>query len=387
MKKTSALAIIPVMLAFFCMGFVDLVGTAADSMKTEFNLTNTEKGILPMLVFLWFFIFSVPTGMLMNKIGRKKTVLLSLAVTLLALMLPLIGGSILWVMYIALSLLGIGNALMQTSLNPLVSVVSKGSNLASTLTFGQFVKAIASFSAPLIAAWGASSNVLGLSWHILFVIFLAFGIFATALLGMTHIEEEPLEGKPSTFIDCLKLLGVPMVLLSFLGIICHVGIDVGVNAHAPSILMERVGVAGQTTDDFKYATSIYFAFRTLGCLMGAAILSRFDNRKFFVASVIMMALAMVGLGFGTTKWIIWVSLALVGFGNSNIFSIVFAQALQFVPEKKNEVSGLMVMGLVGGALFPLLMGIMCDKIGQIGAVAVMAVGVIYLFTYIKNIKN
>ena len=382
-----SLVLIPVMLCFFCMGFVDLVGTAADSMKTEFNLTNTEKGILPMLVFLWFFIFSVPTGMLMNKIGRKKTVLLSLGVTLLALLLPLIGGSTLWVMYIALSLLGIGNALMQTSLNPLVSAVTGGGNLASTLTFGQFIKAIASFSAPLIAAWGASSNIFGLSWHILFVIFLAFGIIATALLGMTHIEEEPIAGKPSSFVDCLKLLGVPVVLLSFLGIVCHVGIDVGVNAHAPSILMERVGVDGQTTDNFKYATSIYFAFRTLGCLMGAAILSRFDNRKFFVVSVVMLALAMVGLGIGNSKWIIWVSLALVGFGNSNLFSIVFAQALQSVPEKKNEVSGLMIMGLVGGALFPLLMGIMCDAMGQVGAVIVMAVGVLYLFAYAKQIKT
>ena len=119
--------------------------------------------------------------------------------------------------------------------------------------------------------------------------------------------------------------------------------------------------------------------------MGAAILSRFDNRKFFIVSVVMMALAMAGLAVSTSKWIIWVSLALVGFGNSNIFSIVFAQALQSVPEKKNEVSGLMIMGLVGGALFPPLMGIMSDAMGQAGAVLVMAVGVVYLFTYIPKV--
>ena len=389
MNKTNKLAVISVMLCFFCMGFVDLVGTAADSMKTEFNLSNTEKGVLPMLVFLWFFIFSVPTGMLMNKIGRKKTVMLSLAVTLLALLLPLLGGQVLWVMYISLSLLGIGNALMQTSLNPLVSTVMGGGNLASTLTFGQFIKAIASFSAPLIAAWGASSNLLGLSWHVLFAIFLAFGIVATALLGTTTIKEEPIEGKASSFADCLKLLGVPVVLLSFIGIICHVGIDVGVNAHAPSILLERIGVDGQTTDDFKYATSIYFAFRTLGCLSGAFIMSRLSIRKFFIVSVAMMALSMLGLGVGTDKWVLWTALALVGFGNSNIFSICFAQALTSMPQKQNEVSGLMIMGLVGGAIFPLVMGMMCDieALGQAGAVIVMACGVVYLFTYTKNVKS
>ena len=387
MNKTSKLALLPIMLSFFCMGFVDLVGTAADSMKTEFNLTNTEKGILPMLVFLWFLIFSVPTGMLMNKIGRKKTVLLSLLVTLMALVLSLVGGSSLPVMYVALSLLGIGNTLMQTSLNPLVSVVTGGKNLASTLTFGQFVKAIASFSAPLIAAWGASSNIFGLSWHVLFAIFLAFGIVATALLALTPIEEEPVEGRPSTFVECVRLLGVPMVLLSFVGIMCHVGIDVGVNAHAPSILLERVGAAGETTDNFKYATSIYFAFRTLGCLTGAYILSRFSLRNFFVVSVVMMALAMVGLGIGQNEWTIWIALALVGYGNSNIFSMCFATALESMPEKKNEVSGLMIMGLVGGALFPFIMGIMSDAMGQAGAVIVMAIGVIYLFTYIRNLKK
>ena len=382
------------MLCFFCMGFVDLVGTAADSMEKDFGV---EKGILPSLVFLWFFIFSVPTGMLMNKIGRKKTVLLSLVVTLLALALPLVShlmvgaeakGTQLWMMYIALSLLGIGNALMQTSLNPLVSaVIGTNANLASTLTFGQFIKAIASFSAPLIAAWGAKTGFMGLSWYVLFVIFLAIGIFATALLGMTAIKEDPIEGKPSSFVDCVKLLGVPVVLLSFVGIMCHVGIDVGVNTYAPGILFERLGLDGQTTDDFKYATSIYFAFRTLGCLSGSFIMSRFSIKKFFVVSVLMMALSMVGLGLAHNEWMLYIALALVGFGNSNVFSIVFAQALQSVPEKKNEVSGLMIMGLVGGAIFPPLMGLMCKPFGQAGAAIVMAVGVLYLFTYLKQLKT
>ena len=101
----------------------------------------------------------------------------------------------------------------------------------------------------------------------------------------------------------------------------------------------------------------------------------------------MMALAMVGLGIGQSKWIIWVALALVGYGNSNIFSMCFATALESMPEKKNEVSGLMIMGLVGGALFPFVMGIMSDAMGQAGAVIVMAIGVVYLFTYIRNLHG
>ena len=152
MNKTNKLAIIPVMLTFFTMGFVDLVGIASNYVKEDLALSDSVANVLPSLVFFWFLIFSVPTGMLMNKIGRKKTVLLSLVVTVVALLLPMLGESFA-LMLIAFSLLGIGNALMQTSLNPLVSLVIRGGNLASTLTFGQFVKAIASFLAPYIAMW------------------------------------------------------------------------------------------------------------------------------------------------------------------------------------------------------------------------------------------
>ena len=195
MAKTNKIAIISVMLCFFCMGFVDLVGIASNYVKEDLQLSDSVANIFPSLVFFWFLIFSVPTGMLMNKIGRKKTVLLSLVVTILSLMIPLFGNSFA-VMLIAFSLLGIGNALMQTSLNPLVSTVMGGGNLASTLTFGQFIKAIASFLAPYLAMWGATAVIpsLGLDWRILFAIYFVVGIFSAVLLGVTPIQEEKIEG-------------------------------------------------------------------------------------------------------------------------------------------------------------------------------------------------
>ena len=385
MSKTNKLALIPVMLCFFCMGFVDLVGIASNYVKEDLALNDSTANIFPSLVFFWFLIFSVPTGMLMNKIGRKNTVLVSLAVTVLSLLIPLFGNSFA-VMLIAFSLLGIGNALMQTSLNPLVSTVMGGGNLASTLTFGQFIKAIASFLAPYLAMWGATQVIpsFGYDWRILFGIYLVVGILATALLGMTPIDEPKLQGKASTFTECIKLLGTPIVLLSFFGIMCHVGIDVGTNTTAPKILMERLGMS---LNDAAFATSLYFIFRTVGCLTGSFFLRVLPNRTFFIISVMMMALSMCGLFVGTEKWMLYTAIALVGYGNSNIFSICFAQALTSMPEKQNEVSGLMIMGLFGGTIFPLLMGFASDAIGQAGAVIVMAIGVLYLFTYIKNVKN
>ena len=384
MAKTTKLAIIPVMLTFFTMGFVDLVGIASNYVKADLDLTDSVANILPSLVFFWFLIFSVPTGMLMTRIGRKNTVLLSLVVTVLSLILPLFGSSF-GLMLVSFSLLGIGNALMQTSLNPLVTLVVSG-NLASTLTFGQVVKAIASFLAPYLAMWGATNSIptFGLGWRVLVPIYMIIGIIATLLLSATPITEERSEKRASAVGDCLKLLGNPVILLSFIGIIGHVGIDVGTNTTAPKILMERHEM---TLDEAAFATSLYFVFRTVGSLTGSVILRVMSNRLFFLISVVMMAAAMVGLGFGTTKPVLYTAIALVGYGNSNIFPLIFSQALRSDKEHENETSGLMVMGLFGGTLFPLVMGFASDATGQAGAVAVMALGVIYLFTYIRQIKT
>lgn len=386
--KSNKIAIISMMLCFFAMGFVDLVGIASNYVKEDLGLTDSVANIFPSLVFFWFLLFSVPTGMLMNKIGRKNTVLLSLIVTVVSLLLPVFGESF-YLMLVSFSLLGIGNALMQTSLNPLVTSVIKG-NTASTLTFGQFVKAIASFLAPYLAMWGAMAVIpeFGLNWRVLFVIYFIVGTLATLLLFVTPIEEAPLQASGDTtvaqqFAECFKLLGKPIVLLSFLGIVCHVGIDVGTNTTAPKILMERIGLS---LNDAAFATSLYFIFRTIGCFTGSFFLRVLKTRTFFIISVICMALSMACMFVGADKMVLYAGIALVGYGNSNIFSMCFANALNAEPEKQNEVSGLMIMGLFGGTLFPLAMGVASDAMGQAGAVLCMAVGVAYLFTYINKVK-
>ena len=371
-NKSNLSRLAPVMLAFFTMGFVDMVGTATNYVKADFALSDTMANFLPSMVFLWFFFLSIPIGLMMNKIGKRKTVLLSLVVTALAFILPLFSYSY-PVLLLSFCLLGIGNTLMQVSLNPLITCVVSGEKLASTLTFGQFVKAIASLIAPLIASW---ASVKFNNWMLLYPIFLAFAIIAAIYLGMTKIEEEIPKDRSSSFIDCLRLLGDTTVLLFFLGIISHVGIDVGVNTCAPKIIMERLGLP---LEKAGIATSIYFLFRTLGCFSGSFILARFPLSKFFAVSVFCMVLSMIGLFVCHTLAGLYVSIALVGFGNSNIFSMIFSRALLYMPEKNNELSGLLIMGLIGGTIFPLLMGILSDAMGtQIGSVLVINLGVIYL---------
>ena len=385
MKKASLAVLIPIFLCFFSMGFVDLVGIASNYVQKDLGLSDSQAGIMPSLVFFWFLIFAVPTGMLMNKIGRKKTVLLSVVVTVLSLFLPLCGESYA-LMLIAFSLLGIGNALMQTSLNPLVALFVGGDSLASTLTFGQFVKAIASFMAPYIAMWGATATIpsFGLGWKVLFPIYGIFGILACVCLGATQINEPVNTGKKaSTFLECISLLGKPFILLCFLGIMCHVGIDVGTNTYAPKIMIERLG---WSLDEAAFATSLYFIFRTIGCFTGSIILQKLSTKTFLGISAAMIVASMLCLFFGSNQALLYTGIALVGYGNSNVFSMCFSSALQHDAEHENEISGLMVVGLFGGTLFPLAMGFMSDVMGTIGAVLVMAVGAIYLCGLTVKIK-
>ncbi len=382
MKKESIIEkIIPVMFVFFTMGFIDLIGIATNYVKGDFALSDTAANAFSVMVFLWFLVFSVPTGILMNKIGRKKTVLLSLVVTFLGLCIPfLIYTS--FSMLLCFSLLGLGNTLMQVSLNPLLTNIVQGNKLPSYLTMGQFVKAIASFIAPVIAA---QALIYYGNWKLLFPLFAIITLIAMIYLYFTEITEHVIEGKPSSFKECVGLLKNKIIFILFLGILVHVGIDVGVNITAPKLLIERVGMV---LADAGYATSLYFLFRTFGCFAGTFILAKFPPRNFFIVSVCMILFGILGLYFSYNQITIYICVALIGLGNSNIFPIIFSRAMMYMPARSNEISGLMIMGIAGGAVFPLLMGVASDSLGgQIGAVIVLTVCVAYLIFLMFNFKS
>ncbi|MBO6124458.1 MAG: MFS transporter [Bacteroidaceae bacterium] len=377
--------LIPVMLCFFAMGFVDLVGIASNYVKADLDLSDSMANTLPSLVFLWFLIFSIPTSLLMNKIGRKNTVMLSLVMTLAAMVIPVFTLDF-GMLLVSFSLLGIGNAIMQTSLNPLVDSVMKGGASASTLTFGQFIKSIASFLAPIIASWGATTNAFGFGWRVLYPIYLGVGILATLLLfGTETPSDSPVEGEENKlpvgeqFAGCFTLLRNPFVLLCFLAIVCHVGIDVGTSVTAPKILMERLGI---TLNDAAYIATVYFVAKAAGSFSGSFIMKFLKDWTFLLLSVLMMVVAVFGLLFGKDSTVIYASVALMGYGNGNPFSIIFARSLAAVPDKKNEVSGLLIMGICGGAVFPMFMGAASDAVGaQSGAVLALSVGILYLLFF------
>jgi fucose permease len=368
-KKT---AILPVLFAFVVMGFADVSGIVTSHVKEDFQLSETLAGLIPMAIFFWFLVLSAPTALMMNKIGRKTSVQVSNAITFIGMLIPLFSYN-LTTCLIACAMLGIGNTIIQVALNPLLSdVVGGKGSLSSYISAGQVLKALSACAAPYLALGCAAW--LG-SWKYMFPAFAIITLISSLWLLGTKIEEAPAEGG-SSLGDTLKLLGNKYILYCFFGIFTVVGLDVGCNVITPKLLIERCGL---DTDHAQLGITVYFICKTAGAFVGAFLLSKMADRKFFQIAILIVAVALAGLFFAQGQALILTLVGLIGFFSASVFSVIISLGIKHLPSKANEISGLMIMGVVGGGVVSLLMGITADKMGsQIGSLAVIAVCVAYL---------
>lgn len=379
-NETSLTKALPVLFGFFIMGLVDLVGIATNYVKQDFALSDTLANMLPLTLFLWFAILSVPTGMIMNRLGRKRTVVISMGISLLAMLLPLVSYNFPMILA-AFGLLGIGNTIIQVSLNPLLTNVVRGDRLASSLTLGQFIKAIAAFLGPIIA--GVAAGSFG-NWKLVFLFFSVITVISGLWLMITPIQEREISQKSSTFSESFGLLKDKTILMLFLGIIFVVGIDVGLNTTIPKFLMEHCSIP---LEKAGLGTSLYFVARTIGTFVGAILLVKFSSRKFFIWSMLAAFPALMIMLLIGNLWSILSMVFILGFAVANVFPIIFSTALKMKPKQANEISGLLIMGVAGGAAIPLLMGIVSDSLGQTGGMAVLLVALGYLLFNAVKLKE
>ena len=378
-KKTN-LALLPILFGFFIMGVADVVGISSAYVKRDFELSDALANLLPMMVFVWFAVFSVPTGVMMSRLGRKNTVLISMVVSLLALLVPLIAYQF-YTVLIAFALLGIGNTILQVAINPLLTNVVRGEKVASSLTLGQFIKAIASFSGPIIA--GFASGTLG-NWKLIFPIFAAVTLLSSIWLLLVPIPKEKISETPTGFMESFSLLKNPTILLYFFAIVLLVGIDVGLNTSLPKLLMARTDMP---IEEAGLGTSLYFAARTLGSFTGAILLMKLSGRKMYIGSAILGIVAMTLIFLVTNLWILFALIFCLGLAVANVFPIVFSAALQKDPQHANEISGLLIMGVAGGAIVPPIMGIVADAAGQTASLIVLLIAFIYLLINALRMKE
>ncbi|HTI10706.1 MAG TPA: MFS transporter [Puia sp.] len=361
----------PVFLGFFIMGFVDVVGISTNYAKVDYGLKDSMANLLPMMVFIWFALFSLPTSLMMNRIGRRKTVLAGMGITCIALTIPYFirGFPTLLACFTGI---GIGNTILQVALNPLLANVVPVRRLTPALTGGQLIKALASFLGPLVAGLAAAQAG---NWRLIFPLFGCITLLNGSWLWATRITELPSEGPSSTWMDCLALFKKPAITGLFIGVVCIVGLDVGLNTTIPKFLMQRCGLP---LDKAGLGTSLYFIARTAGSLFGVFLLARTKGPAVFLVSTAAGIAGILGLLLQSNLPGLCISIVVLGLAVANIFPILFSTALQKAPGKENEVSGLLIMGVSGGALLLPIMGLLADGMGQAGAIGFLLLAWGYL---------
>lgn len=370
-KSISKVTLFPLLFGFFVMGFVDVVGIATNYVKKDFLLSDTLANLIPMMVFLWFAVCSVPTGMLMRKIGKKNTVEAALAVTFLAMLLPLFAYNF-TVVLLAFALLGIGNTMLQVALNPMVASVVSSDKITSILTLGQFLKAVSSFLGPLIA--GAAASVWG-NWKLIFIVYAVTTLLSALWLMFATRNTEDGGTKKTSLATVLSLFKDSYILMLFMGILLIVGIDVGLNTTIPKILMEKLGME---LSEAGLGTSLYFSARTIGAFVGAFVLAKVASNVFLKYSMAIAVLAFFGLLWADGLWMLGAMIVVLGLACANVFSILFSYALQHRPQQDNEISALMIMGVSGGALVTPLMGVLSDVFNQTTSLLLLLLCLVYL---------
>lgn len=370
-SKIKMRKILPVFLSFIVMGFVDIIGVATGYVKQDFVLTDFIAQFLPMMVLLWFFVLSVPAGVLQDKYGKRFMLNVGMVVQAIGLGLPFVYYSF-GMMFASFILLGVGNTVIQVSANPLLQDVTPSDKLASYMSTSQFVKAMVSFSGPIIATFLARS--FG-DWKLVFAVYGITSLLAAFWLSVTPIKESKTDRKPASFGSCFGLLKNRFVAFMALSIFLIVGAEVAINTNITNILIAKYGIS---LEEAAIGISFFFAGETISRFLGAIILNWINPRLFLLLVTLLALAGVLGVFFAPASPVAFASVLIIGLGAGNMFPIIFSLALEKMPERANEISGLLIMAVSGGAVIPLVMGFVSTVWGALASVAVVGACMLYM---------
>jgi MFS transporter, FHS family, L-fucose permease len=370
-NQVSLKQIVPVFLSFYIMGFVDLVGVATGYIKQDFNLSDSMAQLLPSMVFIWFALISIPTGIFQDRIGKRKMASLSMIITGIGLIIPFIHYSYTTVV-IAFIILGIGNTILQVSANPLLIDISSKESKAANLSLSQFIKAIASMLGPILIV--AIARYTG-NWKIIFPLYAILSVFGALWLYSVKIEESKPDKEPATLKTVLALFKVKYIVVMILSVFFMVGFDVAINSNIANFLSTRFTIDLETA---SMGISIYFAALMVGRFSGAFLLRRLNITKFLTFSTILTLIGLAGIIASSNLTLAWIMIFVTGIGFSNIFPIIFTIAIEKRPEYANEISGMIILAVVGGAVIPPIMGVISDSFGVTQSLFVLVACILYV---------
>lgn len=367
----------PIFLAFLCMGFGDVVGPLTSQLQAEYELTNFMAGLVTFMGFIMFGLLSVPMGLVQDRKGKKFVLLLGMITALAGLVLPILGNfSSFGLLLGSLLLLGTGATLLQVAGNPIMRDVSPEGKYSRNLSFGQFFKAIGSLSGALLPLLAA--QYWGLDWKLLFPVYAVIVLIAGVYLWFVKIEEKKDDsGSPASFGSVLALLKNPYVFFMVLAIFLYVGAEVSMSAKLPNYLEHKFNFDIQELG--LWGTLFFFLALMTGRFLGGVILNWMSPSRFLKITTLLALVGIAGLYVATSATIGFVAIFVIGLGFANIFPLVFSITIDAMPERSNEISGLMVTAIIGGAVVPVIFGAVADIFSLMAGFIVTLVCIGYIF--------
>ena len=378
----SGKLMLPILAGFFVMGFGDIIGTVMIQVKAECAAhADAISWLMPVFAYVWFLVISIPTGVLCGRIGRKNAVMVSLAVTIAALFVPLAASAERWYLYVvSFALIGIGNTIIQAALPALLSNVVAKDQITSRISLGQFVKALCAALTPVFVYLTATA--LG-NWKLLFPLYGGLTVLAAVWLLLTKIPDEREEVKvkgegeqrTTSFSSCLGMLRHPYVLAMTVGILFSVGADVGFSVAIPEYLKNVYKV---DLNRAGMGPTVYFVAKTIAAFLGAVVFAKVSAAKCFPWCMGVGLAATAAIPLVGTPLAFLVCVFVVALMAANSFGMCMGLAIDRVPEKTNEITALMVMAIVGGGLVSALLGVAQRALGAVGIVGVLLACIGYL---------
>ncbi|WP_300602416.1 MFS transporter [Niabella sp.] len=395
-----------ILLIWFVISFVtNILGPLMPIIIETYGLSLTMAAFLPFSFFLAYGIMSVPAGMMIERLGEKKSMLIAFALNFSGALIFAFNPQ--YSMALAsLFIIGIGMAMLQVIINPLMRTAGGEENFAFFSVMGQLVFGLASFVSPFVftylmkeLAGQPVSNPLvsvlgglvrdGLHWTALYwlfsVIFLVM-LLMLALIKMPAVElkEDEKSGAASAY---WELLGKRDVWLFFLGIVAYVGTEQSL-ANWMSEFLKRYHQVDPATDGAN-AVAWFWGLMTIGCLLGLVVLKLWDSKWILKIACVLSAIVLSAALLGSRELSLWAFPA-AGFTISVMFSVVFSLALNSISRHHGSFSGILCSGIFGGALIPFIVGALGDWIGLRYALLFLYITLGYLFfiaAYAKPLVN
>ena len=374
MKNKQLVSVI--LLTFFVISFIsNIIGPIIPDLIRTFDLSLTLVSLLPFAFFIAYGVTSIPAGILLETFHEKKVMMMAFGLATLGSLLIVLSPHYLTAL-LSLFMIGSGMAMLQVVINPLLRTAGGEENYANYSVWAQLIFGFASFLSPLVYQFFIGIH---LPWLSLYILFIGISVIMMFITLSTHFPQVKLseEEKPGAIAIHLELFKNKQVILYFIAMLCYVGTEQGIATWISQFLQTYHGLNPQT--DGANTIAYYWGLMTAGGVLGIVLLKLLDSRIILVAFTF---LAMISLAFGLygNADAALIAFPLVGFFASVMYPIIFSLALNSVTEHHGSFAGIIVTGIVGGAIFPFIVGGIGDIFGLKTGMSILFLSMGYIFS-------